>query len=70
MPLFRALDKEAADLTDRMMVSKLLGQFYIAELAKRIPSSVVTINCAAPPGMVHGTQFNREVDKTFFSASW
>ncbi len=64
VPLLSALDKGAADLTDRMMVSKLLGQFYVAELAKRIPSSVVTINCATP-GMVHGTQFNREVDKTF-----
>lgn len=65
VPLLPALDRGAADLTDRMMVSKLLGQFYVAELAKRIPSSVVTINCATP-GMVHGTQFNREVDKTFF----
>ncbi|OAA82321.1 NAD(P)-binding domain protein [Akanthomyces lecanii RCEF 1005] len=64
IPLLPALDRGAADLTDRMMVSKLLGQFYIAELASRVPSSVVTINCATP-GMVHGTQFNREVDKTF-----
>ncbi|EGX92323.1 short-chain dehydrogenase, putative [Cordyceps militaris CM01] len=63
VPLFPALDKGASDLTDRMMVSKLLGQFYIAELAKRVPSSVVTINCATP-GMVHDTQFNREVDRT------
>ncbi|OAQ99886.1 hypothetical protein LLEC1_08136, partial [Akanthomyces lecanii] len=64
VPLLPALDREADNLTDRMMVSKLLGQFYVAELAKRIPSSVVTINCATP-GMVHGTEFNREVDKTF-----
>ncbi|KAJ6782110.1 hypothetical protein PWT90_08399 [Aphanocladium album] len=64
VPLLPALDSGAADLTDRMMVSKLLGQFYIAELVQRIPSSVVTINCATP-GMVYGTQFNREVDKTF-----
>jgi NAD(P)-dependent dehydrogenase (short-subunit alcohol dehydrogenase family) len=64
IPLLPALDKGAANLTDRMMVSKLLGQFFIAELAKRIPSSVVTINCATP-GMVHDTQFNREVDGTF-----
>ncbi|EJP64334.1 short-chain dehydrogenase/reductase family protein, putative [Beauveria bassiana ARSEF 2860] len=63
VPLFTALDKGASNLTDRMMVSKLLGQFYIAELAKRVPSSVVTINCATP-GMVRGTQFNREVDRT------
>ena len=64
VPLLPALDKTATDLTDRMMVSKLLAQFFVAELAKRIPSSVVTINCATP-GMVHDTQFNREVDGTF-----
>lgn len=63
VPLFAALDKGAGDLTDRMMVSKLLGQIYIAELAARVPSSAVTINCATP-GMVHSTQFNREVDQT------
>ncbi|OAA35230.1 NAD(P)-binding domain protein [Beauveria brongniartii RCEF 3172] len=64
VPLLAALDKGASDLTDRMMVSKLLCQFYISELSKRVPSSVVTINCATP-GMVHDTQFNREVDRTF-----
>lgn len=65
-PLLPALDRQTSsiDMTDRMMVSKLLGQFYISELAKRVPSSVVCINCATP-GMVQGTQFNREVDATF-----
>lgn len=64
VPLFPAFNKGIANLGDRMMVSKLLGQFYIAELSQRVPSTVVTINCATP-GMVHGTQFNREVDTTF-----
>ncbi|KAM3515946.1 hypothetical protein MY11210_000486 [Beauveria gryllotalpidicola] len=63
VPLLPALDKGASDLTDRMMVSKLLGQFYIAELSKRVPSSVVTINCVTP-GLVHDTQFTRELEST------
>ncbi|KAJ2955933.1 hypothetical protein NQ176_g11356 [Zarea fungicola] len=65
-PLLASLDRQASsvDMTDRMMVSKLLGQFYMSELARRVPSSVVCINCATP-GMVQGTQFNREVDATF-----
>ena len=46
------------------MVSKLLGQFFVSELAQRVPDSVAVINCATP-GMVHDTDFNREVDLTF-----
>ncbi|OAA73373.1 NAD(P)-binding domain protein [Cordyceps fumosorosea ARSEF 2679] len=64
VPLLAALDEGVDDLTDRMMVSKLLGQFYVAELGKRLSSDIVTINCVTP-GMVRDTQFNREVDKTF-----
>ncbi|RYP60255.1 hypothetical protein DL769_008189 [Monosporascus sp. CRB-8-3] len=50
--------------TDRMMVSKLLGQFFLSELASRVPPSVAVINCATP-GMIHDSDFNREVDRTF-----
>ena len=63
VPLFPALDKGAANPTDRMMVSKLLGQFFITELAKRVPPTVAVLNCATP-GMVHDSEFNRDVDKT------
>lgn len=45
------------------MVSKLLGQFFLAELAKRVPSSVAVINCTTP-GMVHDSEYNRQVDQT------
>ena len=63
-PLLPSLDDgTGVNTTDRMMVSKLLGQFYLAEVAKRVPSSVATINCATP-GMCHDSEFNREVDKT------
>lgn len=63
-PLLPSFDTtEKADPTDRMMVSKLLGQFFLAELARQVPPSVAIINCATP-GMVHGTDFNREMDQT------
>ncbi|KAK2603994.1 hypothetical protein QQS21_003830 [Conoideocrella luteorostrata] len=63
-PLLPAFNKPGGNPTDRMMVSKLLGQFFLAELTKRVPSSVAVINCATP-GMVHDSQFNRQVDATF-----
>ncbi|KAH6691313.1 putative short-chain dehydrogenase [Plectosphaerella plurivora] len=64
VPLFPALDSfDGADPLDRMMVSKLLGQFYLAELAKRVPASVATTNCATP-GMLHGSDFNRQMRGT------
>lgn len=64
VPLLPAFDKPAGvNLTDRMMVSKLLGQFFLVELAKRVPSSVAVLNCATP-GMVHDSEFSRQVDQT------
>lgn len=55
------------DVLDRMMVSKLLGQFLLSRLTSMVPSSVVVIN-AASPGSVHDSQFNREHDKTVSGA--
>lgn len=64
-PLLPAFDRPSAkvDMLDRMMVSKLLGQFFLAELAKRVPSSVALIN-ACSPATVHDTEFQRELDGT------
>ena len=64
-PILAALDKkeEGVDTVDRMFVSKLLGQLFIHELAKRVPASVAVIN-GASPGSVHDSEFNREIDKT------
>ncbi|KAJ5154225.1 Short-chain dehydrogenase/reductase SDR [Penicillium coprophilum] len=68
-PLLASLDQKNAkvDLLDRMMVSKLLGQFFLSYLASIVPPSVVIIN-AASPGSVHDSDFNREHDKTFSGA--
>ncbi|KAK0727764.1 hypothetical protein B0T26DRAFT_748068 [Lasiosphaeria miniovina] len=49
------------------MVSKLLGQFFVAELARRVPPSVAVVN-AASPGSVHGLQFNCDIDGTLAGA--
>lgn len=68
-PILAALDKREGrvDTVDRMFVSKLLGQFFLRELARRVPASVAVIN-AASPGAVHDSQFNRELDGTFAGA--
>ncbi|KAH7307973.1 putative short-chain dehydrogenase [Stachybotrys elegans] len=39
--------------------SKLLGQLFVTELARRIPASVVTVD-AVNPGFSHGTGLQRE----------
>ncbi|OQE37254.1 hypothetical protein PENCOP_c010G00889 [Penicillium coprophilum] len=68
-PLLASLDQKNAkvDPLDRMMVSKLLGQFFLSYLASIVPPSVVIIN-AASPGSVHDSEFNREHDQTFSGA--
>ncbi|KAI1817269.1 NAD(P)-binding protein [Poronia punctata] len=52
------------DPTDRMFVSKLLGQFFVRKLASIVPPSIAVINSVSP-GAVHSTGFNREFEKTF-----
>ncbi|CAN8106109.1 unnamed protein product [Discula destructiva] len=62
-PLLAALDKPGNfSLLDCMMVSKLLGQFFVAKLATLVPQSVAVINAVSPAG-VHDTGFNREHEK-------
>ncbi|RYP08080.1 hypothetical protein DL764_002120 [Monosporascus ibericus] len=64
VPLLPSFDEPGVgNPTGRMMVSKLLGQFFLSELARRVPASVAVINCATP-GMVHNSEFNREVNRT------
>jgi len=67
-PLLAELDKPGKlDMVDRMFVSKLLGQFFLNELGKRVPASVAVIN-GASPSSVHDSEYNREHDKTFSGA--
>lgn len=49
-PLLPAFDDEKAgfDKLERYAVTKLLGQLFVAELARRVPSSLVVVNCANP----------------------
>ncbi|AEO70941.1 f3d6515c-665a-4909-ba2f-dfb0f1fbd9cb [Thermothielavioides terrestris] len=68
-PILAALDKQKGrvDTIDRMYVSKLLGQFFFRELARRVPASVAVIN-AASPGAIHDSEFMRDLDGTFAGA--
>ncbi|KAI1878937.1 hypothetical protein JX265_003114 [Neoarthrinium moseri] len=52
------------DMTTRYYTSRLLGQFFLLDLAKRVPSSVAVIN-AATPGLVYGTASQRDIQGTF-----
>lgn len=54
-------------MADHMFVSKLLGQFFILELARLVPPSVVLIN-ATSPATVHESELNREHDQTWLGA--
>ncbi|KAI0150550.1 NAD(P)-binding protein [Xylariaceae sp. FL1272] len=49
-PLLKALDDGTAkwDKYERYGTSKLLGQLFVSELAKRVPRSLAVVNCANP----------------------
>ncbi|EMD85894.1 hypothetical protein COCC4DRAFT_146667 [Bipolaris maydis ATCC 48331] len=67
-PLLSALDKPGnINLLDRMMVSKLLGQLFLAKLAKLVPTTVAIINSASPAGL-HDTEFGKEHEKGVIAA--
>ena len=54
-PMFPAFDKEdKVDPSDRYWTSKLLGQLFLTELAKRVPPTVVLVN-ASNPGLCYGS---------------
>ncbi|KAI1812663.1 hypothetical protein GGS20DRAFT_523942 [Poronia punctata] len=52
------------DSNDRYGTTKLLGQLFLSELARRVPSSVVTLSCANP-GFCRGSGLGREVSGPF-----
>ncbi|RYP55561.1 hypothetical protein DL769_010118 [Monosporascus sp. CRB-8-3] len=49
---------------ERYGVSKLLGQFFLTELAERVPASVVTLD-AVNPGFCYGSDLQRDGKGTF-----
>ena len=60
-PLLPAFDDPAGwDGMDRYGTTKLLGQLFVAELAKRVSPSVAIINCANP-GLCHGSNLANEL---------
>lgn len=64
-PLLSSLDKPGEiDMMNRTYMSKLLGQMFLAELIKRVPSSVAIINMATPM-MVYDSEFTRETAHSF-----
>ncbi|KAK0669835.1 short chain dehydrogenase [Cercophora samala] len=65
-PILEALDKpdENADLADGMFTSKLLGQFFLRELAKRVPVELAVIN-GASPGMVNDSECGWGIPRRF-----
>lgn len=60
-PLLPAFGVEASfDKLDRYATSKLLGQPFVTELARRVPPSLAVINCANP-GPCHGSALGRKL---------
>ncbi|KAI0849727.1 putative short-chain dehydrogenase/reductase family protein [Daldinia vernicosa] len=60
-PLLKAFDKKSNwDKLERYATTKLLGQLFVADIAKRVPPSIAIINCANP-GLCHGSALAREL---------
>ncbi|KAK0634892.1 hypothetical protein B0T17DRAFT_481232 [Bombardia bombarda] len=64
-PLLPAFDDKTAkwDMQMRYGASKLLGQLFLTELARRIPPSVAVVN-AANPGFCYGSGLTRDAKGT------
>lgn len=64
-PLLSSFDKleDKVDMTNRMYLSKLLGQMFLVELAKLVPPSVAVIN-AATPMMVYDSELRRDAPRS------
>lgn len=63
VPLLTAFDAESNfDSQDRYFTSKLLGQLFLSELAKRVPPTVAVVNAPNPGLCLTGLQ--REFEGT------
>ncbi|PYI20863.1 NAD(P)-binding protein [Aspergillus violaceofuscus CBS 115571] len=59
LPAFQRPMQPAWNMQERYGVSKLLGQFFLVELAQRVPASAVTVT-SANCGMCYGSAIGRE----------
>ncbi|KAI1448848.1 putative short-chain dehydrogenase/reductase family protein [Annulohypoxylon stygium] len=60
-PLLKAFNEEASwDQFDRYATTKLLGQLFIAELAKHVSPSLATVSCVNPC-LCHGSNISRDL---------
>lgn len=66
-PLLPALDHTTQDMVERYGVSKFLGQLFVSELVKIVPSSTVIINMVKA-GFCYGSGLARDVSGTLFGA--
>ncbi|KAI1170905.1 NAD(P)-binding protein [Nemania sp. FL0916] len=57
-PLLEAFDKKPKnfDIYERYYTTKLLGQLFVTEIAKRVPPSLAIVNCANPGLCYSGLQ--------------
>ncbi|KAK8139362.1 retinol dehydrogenase 12 [Apiospora sp. TS-2023a] len=63
-PLLPAFDKPGnVHMLHRYYTSKLLQQFFLQELTRRVPHSTAVIT-ATTPGLVHSTEMNRDLKGT------
>lgn len=58
------LKDENWNMQERYGTSKLLGQLFLAEIARRVSPSVVTID-AVNPGFCYGSELSRDGDGSF-----
>ncbi|KAK7737329.1 hypothetical protein SLS53_006632 [Cytospora paraplurivora] len=66
-PLLTELDKRGkVDTMDRMVVSKLMIQFFVAKMAELVDPSVAIINASSPGGLCD-SELYRDRDKDFLS---
>lgn len=66
-PLLAELDKEGkVNTMDRMVVSKLMVQFFVAKIAGLVDPSVAIINASSPGGLCD-TELYRDHDKDFLA---
>ncbi|KAI2630816.1 NAD(P)-binding protein [Hypoxylon sp. NC1633] len=66
-PMLSAFDDSEAKYNeiDRYATTKLLGQFFVAELARRVPLALAIVNCANP-GLCHSSGLPKELGLVTF----